>query len=344
MSRDYRSAADMAANQKAMANDAANSDLYKALMQEKLKGEHAKAQQKMAFDLGQQGDQAKLARDMDTMQKLKDMGFGGRSIKAGEISVAEPDALRGLQLQQAQENKRDAMVEKLSKREEPASSALSSAKQLEDLTNGDGKGGVLSNPSAQFKSMGKFWSGIHSPAIIGLAETVGLLPKGAQEERAAFQAYLNDYAHKKYGARVTPEQMEREAIAHGFVGGGDPSLTAKAVRQRTGDIVTERNAAVAGYSPDVQKKYGEQYQNPLSGVSVFNDPGVAAVAATKHGAGNTVAEAPQNPSGGLKQIIGGSTPPAVTAGVHHMAGKTVKNKVTGQMGTIDAQGNFVPEN
>lgn len=349
MGMDYRSAADELSAKKNMANDQSRSELFKALMQSKaqqqLQETHGQQQSDLSAQNARQSDQldqSKVDRDFSTLGRLKDAGYGNRSMKAGELSVQEPDPYRAQAARDKRQNTNDAMVEKLSKREEKGATALNSAKQLDELTD-DGHGGILTNPNAKFKSMGPIASGIHSPMLIGFAEKFGLLPKGSQEERAAFQAYLNDYAHKKYGARVTPEQMERESVAHGFVSGGDPGLTAKAVRQRTGDLVTEHNAVVGGYNPDVQAEYNSRFQSPLAGTPVYNDPAKNAALA-RQGGGQ-----PQQAPTGLAKFLGpGKSQPVVqpsatpqgSVNAAPQASKRIRQKSTGKMFDVSPDGSM----
>lgn len=74
----------MLAGQKAMANDASNNELYKALMQEQLKAQQQSAMQKQAFNLKQQGQDADVAK----LQAMVDSGLvpEGSGAKIGDVS------------------------------------------------------------------------------------------------------------------------------------------------------------------------------------------------------------------------------------------------------------------
>lgn len=288
MAHDYHNAATAQAQALAQQANQNETDLLKSfLMQKRQSAADAQHQevagQQQQQHLAQQGQQASALHTQDEQAKLSALDRAKTEAQANpdyDVTVEgssykkhrpEINPMQMLAYQHKLEADRNNKVDELSKRTQKDSSTYDAANQLETLTNTDGNGGILTNPNAKLKSFGSVASGVQNPTAIALAETTGMLPKGSQQERAAVQALVNDYAHKKYGARVTPEQMQREYIAHGLVPGADPGLAAKALRQRVRNIQSDQQAMEAGYTPDVQEQYHKQYTNPMSGLKIFDD-------------------------------------------------------------------------
>lgn len=140
--------------------------------------------------------------------------------------------------------KQQHQAEGYSKRLENVNGFNSALQEIEGATNRDGKGGVLSNPNATTLSKGGM-KGLIPDAGMGIAEMIGVVPKGATEESKGFQRLANEYMKATSGMRVTPEAAAREKAAMGNVISGDPQLAAKGARA-LGKMMKERLAAIQG--------------------------------------------------------------------------------------------------
>lgn len=219
----------------------------------------------------EQAAQAGIAPRLEQLQTLKKQ-YPGQAIEIGKDSVKASPI--GAML--TQPLKEEALMQKgqadYSKRLEKVTDFSSTLKQLEDLTNRDGQGGILTNPNAKLMSTGKLKSNVPD-SLMGLGELVGATDKGTMEERKALGRLAIDFAHAKGGVRgLSPQIMAKEREALGWVSSDDPNLVSKGVRSLAKTMQGHLRTIKSGYTPDVQDRVHSIMGDPESDYSqIYED-------------------------------------------------------------------------
>jgi len=276
---DYDNTYEIGRRQKEMANDAQQSELFRALMghkaaarQQQVVGQQAQDLAKYKDTLGAEGTHRNIATLEDLMSKHP--GMGGSIGESGNVALTKPTPDPATSI--ANQNFKQRQVERLSGKVAKSAPLLNMASELEDSTatrDASGnitQGGILSDPTAKFKSYGK-WANWVPDSAVGVAETLHLMPQGASAERANSRAFLNEYLHRVSGSRPNAAAVEREMAAHGLVGGGDPDVAAKSFRSRVADIKAGQQAEEAGFPKPVRETFHEDYKDPLANINIYND-------------------------------------------------------------------------
>lgn len=152
---------------------------------------------------------------------------------------------------QLQKDKFDqGQQEKYSKTVQPFSDVKGAFDQLDQITNRDGKGGIISNPDAQLVSAGKIESSVPD-GLLGMGEMLGALPKGTMEERKAVDRVKLSLGHAMTGARMNPSMQKLIQDSIGQLNSGDPQLMAKGLRAAKGIVDQQVQNAASGFQPGV---------------------------------------------------------------------------------------------
>lgn len=217
--------------------------------------------------LQQQAQQEAIKQTEEMAKKHPGLGVTVSPEGAGLHPVG---ALLTTDLKQEQQTRRE--TEAMSKRFEKINDFANSLKQLNDLTNRDGKGGILQNPDAKLVSTGATVSAMPDTAV-AMAEKMHALPKGTSEERKALARVVNEYAFAKSGARTNPALIQREKEAMGWLASGDPNLVAKGVRSLAKNMQQHTKTIKAGYSPEAIDRFTSQAGDPEETFSnVYEEP------------------------------------------------------------------------
>lgn len=148
-----------------------------------------------------------------------------------------------------------------SKRLEKVNDFNSALSEWENITNRDGKGGALTNPDVKLLSTGKVASTVPT-GLVGALESVGVLPKGASEERKVLQRLKNEYLSAKSGQAVSAQEAARADQAFGMMASPDPALVAKGVRALAGIMQSRIKTIQGGYSPESREMVHSVAGNP----------------------------------------------------------------------------------
>lgn len=225
----------------------------------------ANAEQKQQLDLGAQ--QAK--------QNLLDQGANSRFKQVTDYAEAHPNVgvsmgadqaaytpkplnpMIGVRMEQMEQGK----MEGLSKRYEKLNGFNSALDELEQKTNKDGSGGIITNPSAKLISTGTAASMIPTQAM-GLGELIGAVPKGTSDERKSLERLQLEYQKAMSGMRVTDQARKQEKQAMGWMASGDPDLVSKGVRALARNIASAQKTIQAGYAPEVRGRVHDVMGDP----------------------------------------------------------------------------------
>lgn len=123
---------------------------------------------------------------------------------------------------------------------------------LERITNRDGKGGVLTNPTASLVSSGKVVSALPDSAL-GLAELTRMAPAGTAEERKALARVKLSLGHAMTGARMNPTMQKMIQDSLGGIASGDAQLMTKGLRGAAGIVGSQVNTVQSGYGQPVRE-------------------------------------------------------------------------------------------
>lgn len=360
--RDYRSSADMAENQQRAAHDQQAADLMRMLMGERMKaatqqnelqmqGQQAKDLADYKDQLGQQGTQRNIQIAQDLAKQ--NPGMGVNVGENGNIGLSKPIDTGAA----ADRHERvvASQAEDYSKRMEHTMGFSNSLQDLEAVTNklNNGQGGILTNPNYKPLS-GGYLAGLQDhPEALAVAEKVGAVPAGTLEEAKAIARFRLQYQQSMTGMRTTEDMAKREAASMGATSSSDPLLMAKGIRALANLAHDKIQLQQSPYSQEALERVHTSMGNPLDAFpKVAQDNNVSNIA------NNGQSPAPTRP--GMMQSIGTaiSGAPSVAAPTtsgqqpaptmssfvpHPMTGKTVRDKVTGKVGTIDASGNFTPQ-
>lgn len=236
---------------------------------------------------GQQADVTQ-ERNLAGMQKIQDSGMfpEGASVKVGDVSIGKDPMAVPVKLAQQnaltdRQNARNAKAQQdLSKRYEKYGSLNAALSDVESLTNRDMKGGALTNPDAELKSMGKYASKVPSVGI-GLAELISDKYKGASEERGAINNVLAQWQKSISGQAITEQESARLREIKGQLASGDPKLVNKGLRSIARDLKNSYQTIQSGFQPDVREAYhAGPMQDPLKGLygRIYEDNAPGSVA------------------------------------------------------------------
>jgi hypothetical protein len=332
MANDYTSAATLLAAQKAQANDKSNSELFQALLsqgnQRKMldtQGQQHMSQIAATGDQTRQSEAAKQQGAFDTGQKALDLntdrltglikgnpGMGGTVDSNGNISLTKPVSNGALDFRMSKNI--DDKTEKYSKRLEPVSGFLSTMQELEDKTNRDGKGGILTNPDAKLMSTGKLLSAMPD-ALVGFGEYFHGVPKGTMDERKALSRLQLEYQKATAGMRQTDELRKKETAAMGMLTSGDPDLVAKGVRSIGHALKQRTDITKMGYAPEVLDRANERFGDPTEFLGkVYNDDKPV------------IAKQPPAGGGGVTPAAAGGLTPEQQAELEQLRSERAKHK------------------
>ena len=153
-------------------------------------------------------EQAQRAKDLATAQDIIAQQAG----KGRKINVRLGD--KSVDLSQSEsfpdprvENQIERMAAKYSDHIQKAVPFDATLQEIENLTNRDGKGGILTNPQAELISTGKTLSAVPTK-VLGLAELSGIAPKGVSDERKALERLNITYQNSVGGLRQSKERLE----------------------------------------------------------------------------------------------------------------------------------------
>lgn len=217
-----------------------------------------------------QGQQQK--RDIDAAMALQRTQPAGTAIHAGDITLSpKNNELAAARMNEMHDRNTQNKAEGLSKRYEKLAGFNSALEELENKTNRDGAGGIVTNPAASFKSTGKFISILPSSAI-GAAELTGLAPKGSADERKALERLQAEYNRAISGLTVTDRERALQRRAMGYMASGDPQLVAKGVRALARNIARAHKTIQAGYTPETRDMVHSVMGDPVERYnSIYND-------------------------------------------------------------------------
>lgn len=153
------------------------------------------------------------------------------------LSEAEANPLASLLVQQRRERQNEQDLTKLGERVAKSNIPMTNA-ALENLETGTASknrkgeevGGILTNPKYKVKSAGPIANYLPQWAK-NVGESVGLMPKGSQEEAALIQRLFNVDIRNFSGTAVTAYEQGRQMIEKGMSAGGDPDLVRLGLRQ-----------------------------------------------------------------------------------------------------------------
>ncbi len=134
---------------------------------------------------------------------------------------------------------------------------------IEENTNSDGTGGVLTNPKAKLKSFGPAASVLPDQGL-ALGEMMGAVPKGASEERKTIARFKLALGHSLTGARMNPTMQKQIQDSMGQLSSSDPDLMAKGLRGAAKLLGSEINTVGAGYNDEIKNTvHGRLGSNPM---------------------------------------------------------------------------------
>lgn len=247
--------------------------------------------QKQAKELAQQQQQYGLQKQ-EQEHTLKEQGAQSRlkqvlgGLKSGEIpegagisvgpegaSVTRQPTMGMYDLRK--ENMIRQGMKDYSKRIEHHNGFTSALKEIENLTNREGTGGILTSPNAKLQSTGKLMSSVPTGAL-GLAEMLGVAPKGGAEERKSLERLQLEYQKAMTGMRTSEEMRKAEKQALGWIASGDPDLVTKGVRALARNVQQAVKTVKAGYMPDVRERVEGEMGDPEELLSqvISDQPGV----------------------------------------------------------------------
>ncbi len=240
-----------------------------------LLGKQAEQTSADTIKAGAQAREFKAAQEGFTNVK-KNMPPGSRaSVKYGDTSImeGEPNPAAGARQATKQEN---AYAKNLT----PYSDAIASVHAIEDSTNSDGKGGVLTNGDAQLKSFGKYASSL-SDKQVAIAEGLHMLPSGAAEERKTVSRYQLALGHSLNGARMNPMMQSMIKDSMGQMASGDPQLVAKGIRGAAKILGQTVKTVQAGFDDQTRETvHGRLGGDPSDVFKSIHDDGPAGVSTT----------------------------------------------------------------
>lgn len=260
-----------------------------------LKGKQAKAQVQNDIDTKRGINQA----DIEGLRNLKNSGLaqeGGNSGVGGAHTGVDPYARTDPQ----REKNTEKQQEGYSKRLEKINGFSSALEDIEQRSNSDGKGGVLTNPSAKLMSTGKAMSAMPTQ-LLGLGEMTGIVPKGTADERKSLERLQLEYQKAMTGMRTSEEMSKRERAAMGFLASGDPELVSKGIRALAHNVARATKTIQGGYVPEVRARVHEVTGDPMDTLGrVYQDPAFGQPSQAPQGAPAAAPSAGFDPDAYLK--------------------------------------------
>lgn len=210
---------------------------------EALARQHDLDKMQASHDLDAVGSTDRLNQAQDYSKAHPGMGV---SVSKEGASITPPPPMAAI----AVERQTQAGMKEYSKRLGNYNGFSSALKDVEDATNKDGKGGVVSNPDARLSSTGGLKSALPD-SVMGLGEMIGLAPKGSTDERKTLARLQIEYQKAMSGLRVTDQARAQEKAAMGWISSGDPDLVAKGVRALAKNVAHGVKTAQSGFTNNV---------------------------------------------------------------------------------------------
>lgn len=222
--------------------------------------QHDTQRQQQEHELKQKGGQENL----QTLLSLRKQGILpdniGATIGSDSASLTHLPAVGMYDIKKENMDRRGQA--EYSKRLEKLTGFSSALQDIENLTNRSGKGGILTNEKEGLQSAGALKSAVPT-TVLGLAEAVGMSPKGGAEERKALERLQLEYQKAMTGARTSEEMSRREKQAMGWITSGDSSLVAKGVRALAHNVKRATKTIQSGYPTEVQGRVHDQMGDPM---------------------------------------------------------------------------------
>jgi hypothetical protein len=228
----------------------------------------AKAQQQFELQKQQEAEDIAGAGAMSRLETVKKESKANPSMKImlgkDSAEMAPSSALMTTDYRREKDIQKQA--QDLSKRYEKSSGFHTALTELENISNRDGSGGVLSNPNAKLISTGPMKSAVPESAL-GLAELTGAVPKGTMEERKSLQRLALEYRKAMSGLRGSDKLYEQERQAMGLVSSGDPALVSKGARSLARSYREQLKKVQGGYTPEARDQAHSLSGDPLNDFS-----------------------------------------------------------------------------
>lgn len=214
----------------------------------------------------------KQQRDQESMdariQKVKELRQSDPNtswnIEGVSANSPQPNPMQLLGLQEKVEARNDRDLTKLGERVSKANipTSIAALKNLEQGTAQNNKGGILSDPNYKVKSTGPVANTIRGlpggNTALNIGESVGLMPKGSQQEMQLVQRLLNQDIRNMSGTAVSVYEQGRQNVEKGMTGAGDPNLIKLGIKQMQDAIGAESQNIKASTRPSVVKTFEKQ--------------------------------------------------------------------------------------
>ena len=136
--------------------------------------------------------------------------------------------------------------------------------------------------NAEFKSVGGFKNAIPT-SLVSPAESLGLLDKGAAEERAALNEMANLKVYDSSGKQINEHEMKRLQDSMGLRGISDPTVIKQALQQQGFTVLEKQRQVSAGADPRALQEFKKR--GGLAGYGslpeMLNRPSSSAIPSTQ---------------------------------------------------------------
>lgn len=264
--------------------------------------------------------QESIAKAQDSRNALKEWLSSGQIPEGSGVTMGDGVGVTRPTNLSAETGKNDRFhqnkVQAYSKDLGNSSDFNSAIKDVNDLSNADGKGGILSNPDAKLPGTGKIQSALPESAL-GLGELLHVpgIDKGTTDTRKALSRVVTSYAKMMGGAKgVNPSMIQIDKQTLGYLQSGDPELVKKGVLALAHAAQTKLRTVQSGYDQsvkdDVHNTLGYDPADMYSGLPQTGPAG------SKVGAPLPQAQAasPAAPTAAPQAAPSGSAPPAPQGG------------------------------
>lgn len=185
------------------------------------------------------------------------------------------DEMRSARFEETKKKNLEANVKSISDTYGKGAEYHSLLKELDNMTNKDGKGGILSNPDAHLQSSGKITNALPS-TLLGVASLApgytGVTPEQVAE-RKVVDRVRNEYMKQMSGMRVTEGAAKREKEGLGMLASGDPALLEKGIRSLALAHQERLKASVGARDPEALARVHESLgYDPTSDLKIYQEP------------------------------------------------------------------------
>jgi hypothetical protein len=204
------------------------------------------------LNLANQLKEASRQKQLEDALSLRDKLGKDVSVDMGDIKIGGQDRMNDLikmmQLQELEKEREERAVTKGAEDigKTKVSEATEGLKRLENVSPG-----VISG-QGELKSVGG-WKNLVPNIFVPAAESLGVLPKGAAEERSAVQGLQNIQIHDLAGSAVSKPEQQRIDVASGLAGLFGNESAQKAIQQYAKKALGVAQTAEAGVRPSAKK-------------------------------------------------------------------------------------------